>query len=186
MYSFIWCTSRDVLGYLSSLIWFWLYYSFHVSGIWDTTPPDLMYANLTTDDVTYCVINTTICDGTLDNGTLCNVTSDSDLLCTSFSGICNITLVNDSLCLETQTYHPRLDEMWFTVSVHIADHVQNTQGSIIDVEVSVTGNTISPALGLATVQVQVTGTEYPNLIYDINAETFNYWTKLPGYDLLSF
>lgn len=80
----------------------------------------------------------------------------------------------------TTTICHYIDEVWFTISLQVADHALNIQGSLLDVEVTLAGSSGLSTTGFASVDVQVTGNEYPYLYFDSAAESFNYWEKLPG------
>ncbi|XP_052782138.1 uncharacterized protein LOC128218506 [Mya arenaria] len=72
------------------------------------------------------------------------------------------------------------EEIDFIISVQITDHVMNVQGALVAIETTLTGQSGVSYTSQSYVQVQVSGTETPELIFDFAMEQFSHWEKIPG------
>jgi len=74
----------------------------------------------------------------------------------------------------------REEEIEFMVSVQLTDHVLNVQDALVPVTATLTSQSGTNFTGNANVEVQVTGVETPQLIYDFSFESFAYYEKVSG------
>ncbi|XP_053376677.1 uncharacterized protein LOC128547653 [Mercenaria mercenaria] len=77
-----------------------------------------------------------------------------------------------------ETNSTGMNELVFMITVMVADHVANTQGSIIPINVTLDGASGLSVAGGVYVEVQITGIEAPHLIF-LFALT-NYINKTSG------
>lgn len=71
----------------------------------------------------------------------------------------------------------------FTVTLLIADHVENIQGALLPVNVTLEGASGTSAVGTAYVEVQISAVEAPQLVFIFTMEQFNYTEKKSGDNL---
>lgn len=134
--------------------------------------------------------NTTSCNATQANETLCaelvaNVTENACFVI-EVNNTCNASIVAINVTSEIivnttmDVYYPLGDEMWFTISLLVADHPLNVMGSFIDVAVTITPDAGPAVTGYAPIAVHTTGSEFPYLGFELIHESFKYWNKLQG------
>lgn len=72
------------------------------------------------------------------------------------------------------------NELEFTITLLIADHVNNIQGALLPITVTLEGAAGLTAEGVAYIEVQTTGIEVPELVFIFTMEQFNYTEKISG------